>query len=317
MLILWIALGLVGLVIILSVSASIYLIFSSFTRAKNISENFDNYCVRLKEMGQAEIAEKLSSGKKALENHPKEDVFIMAKDGKKLHGVIIEDHPETTKTAILVHGYRGQGPSDFSAIWSYYKARGYRILVVDQRTHGQSEGHLITFGHKERYDLANWIEFILATYGEDQKIVIHGVSMGAATVMLSAALPENEGRITALIADCGYFSPKQQFTHMFKNMKLPHFPLFYIANVVNKIICGYWFGELHCGKALSRVHIPVLLVHGEADDFVPTQCSIDNFAYANEPKTLFLVPGAIHARSSTLDTEGYWHQLDVLLEDIT
>ena len=316
MIALWIALGLLGLVIVLCVIASIYLIFSSFTRVKNISENFEKYLVRLANQGYDQMAEKLATGKKNLENHPHEDVRIMSKDAKILHGIVIEPDPDTTKTVILVHGYRGQGPSDFSAIWQYYKQKGYRTLVIDQRTHGQSEGLLITFGHKERYDLANWIEYVFATYGEDQKIVIHGVSMGAATVMLSAALPENQGRIAAVVADCGYFSPKQQFTHMFKNMKLPYFPLFHIANLVNKIICGYWFGELHCGKALAEIHTPVLLVHGEADDFVPTQCSKDNFAYANEPKTLYLIPGAPHAGCAMIDTEGYYAQLDLLLGNI-
>lgn len=313
----WILLGVVGFVFLLCALSATYLIFTSFTRAKNISENFEKYCHRLANNGYEEMANKLLGGKRAFEDQPKEDVFIMAKDGKKLHGFIIEEDPNATKTAILVHGYRGQGPSDFSVLWQYYKQKGYRTLVIDQRTHGQSEGLLITFGHKERYDLANWIEYVFATYGEDQKIVIHGVSMGAATVMLSAALPENQGRIAAVVADCGYFSPKQQFTHMFKNMKLPYFPLFHIANLVNKIICGYWFGELHCGKALAEIHTPVLLVHGEADDFVPTQCSKDNFTYANAPKTLYLVPGAPHAGCAMIDTEGYYQQLDLLLGNIT
>jgi len=317
MIALWIALGLFAAVILLSVAGAVYLIFDSFTRTKTAAENFDRYCKRLAEEGKVEISEKLSGGKKAMEAEPHEDVWIMSKDAKKLHGIVIEPDPDAKKTAILVHGYRGQGGSDFSVIWRYYKERGYRILVIDQRTHGQSEGRFITFGKKERHDVANWVEYVKSMYGEDQRIVLHGVSMGAATVMLSQALPDNRGRLSAVVADCGYVSPKQQFSHMFKQMKLPYFPLFHIANFVCRIVCGYWFGEIHCGKALAEAEVPVLLIHGESDNFVPTECSRINFGFAKEPKTLYLVPGAAHATAALTDTEGYFRQLDLLLENIS
>ena len=314
---LWIALGMLALVLFLCSVASIYLILHSFTRISNPSERFTAYCERLREKGLVAMADKLSKGKEALDNEAKEDVWIMANDGKKLHGVVIESNSDTTQTAILVHGYRGQGGSDFATVWQYYKSRGYRVVVIDQRSHGQSEGYLITFGKREQYDVANWVEYVLSTYGENQDIVLHGVSMGAATVMLSTSLEENAGRIKALVADCGYLSPKQQFTHMFKTMHLPHFPLFHIANFWMKCICGYWFGELHTGQALAKINIPVLLIHGAEDYFVPTECSRINFEFANEPKTLYLVPDAPHAAASMIDTEGYFDALDEFFGNIT
>lgn len=235
MLILWMALGLVGAVLLIDVALSLYFIRSSFTRPKNREKDLQNHLKKLRANGNAKMADKLAEGKEQLEGLPYEDVFAMANDGLKLHGRIIEPNTPTNKTVILVHGYRAVPAADFAGIWQYYYERNYRILLIDQRAHGESEGHYICFGAKEQYDVANWVEYLTAVYGKEQSIVLHGVSMGASTVMYTQALPENKDRIKAVAADCGYVSPKQQFTHMFHKMRLPLFPLFLVANLCTKI----------------------------------------------------------------------------------
>ena len=140
---------------------------------------------------------------------------------------------------ICFHGYTSQGLADYGSISNYYLKRGYNVLLVDQRSHGQSEGKYIGFGCKDRYDAYRWIEWVIGQEGENVQILLHGNSMGGATVLMASGLDLPQ-QVKGIIADCPFTSPKAVFTHVLHSMyHLPAFPIIQIADAVNKKQAGY------------------------------------------------------------------------------
>ena len=150
---------------------------------------------------------------------PFEEVYITAHDGKKLFARYYHTK-NNAPVQIQFHGYKSNAYLDFCG--GHYLARKveHNVLVVDQRSHGKSEGNTITFGVKERRDVLSWIEYVINHFGSDTPIILCGLSMGAATVLMSAdlGLPEN---VKGIIADCPYSSPKEIIQKVGKDM---HFP---------------------------------------------------------------------------------------------
>ena len=124
---------------------------------------------------------------------PHEDVWIRSEDSLKLHGTYFRgsgnvEEKKCKKAVICFHGYTSQGLADYGSISNYYLKRGYNVLLVDQRSHGQSEGKYIGFGCKDRYDAYRWIEWVIGQEGENVQILLHGNSMGGATVLMASGL---------------------------------------------------------------------------------------------------------------------------------
>ena len=307
-----IILGILFLLFILFTILSLYLIFTSFVRTSNARDNFLGYVSHLRKKGREDEANLMAEGLIQLEDMPTEDVWITSYDGLKLHGVLLPSKTGENKTAILVHGYRNEWKYEFAAIWSYYYQNGWRILFIEHRSHGKSEGKYITFGVRERFDLCGWVNEMKMKFGEDNRIVAHGISMGAATVMMAQSMPQIAGKLSAFVADCGFVSPEQEFRHQFKAMHLPTYPLIWIANILTKCICGFFFGEASASDALEKATVPALFIHGEDDDFVPTISSHINYEKCASSKTLFLVPKARHADAYLVDKMGYEKHLDKL-----
>ena len=312
LIILYILLALVAL----CVAFGIYLVISSFTRREHYEEDFEGYVNHFIAHGKEDIAQRMSSARKKLIQLPSEDVWIKSRDGLHLHAKLIAPKEDTNKTIILVHGYHSYRCNDFSVIWEYYYQNNWRILLVDQRTHGESEGRFICFGVKERYDICGWVDYIRTRFGQQSLVCLHGISMGSATVTMAQSLKELEGKITAVVADCGFVSPKQQFSHMFSRMHLPKIPLFYFANFITKLFCGYWFGEVSCKEELTTSKTPILFIHGELDNFVPTECSKINYEACSSQKTLWIVSGGRHGDAIYINETGYFAHLDQLYESV-
>ena len=313
MIILYIVLGLAAALLIGMTCASVYLVKTSFTRNVHTEEEHRNYLSHMRENGNSDWADRMEQGEAAFDAAEKENVWITSFDGLRLHAYLLGGEENVGRTAILVHGYRSRGKYDYARLWQYYRSRGWRVLVIDQRAHGESEGDHICFGVKERFDLKDWVKYISGRYTEKEMILLHGISMGAATVMMVQALPEVNSRICAFVADCGYVSPGQEFRHNFRQRRLPYFPMFAIANVVTRVMCGFWFYEASADKALTQARRPALFIHGLEDDFVPVESSRINYAACASEKDLFLVPGATHATAVYTDEAGYYAHLDDLL----
>ncbi len=240
------------------------------------------------------------------QNH--NDIYLnSSKDNIRLHSFEFENENSST-WVIVVHGYMIDGRGMCYVVHEFAN-RGYNVLVPDLRGHGKSEGNYIGMGIPDRFDLMDWIQYLLKNHS-DRKIILYGISMGASTVMMVEG--ENlPGEVKLAISDCGYSSAWDEFAYQLKRLyKVPAFPLLYLANLICKIKAGYFLGECSSTKALAKSTTPTLFIHGTDDDFVPFYMLQKNYDSAKCPKEKLEVKGARHSESFTIENTLYWKTVD-------
>ena len=206
-----------------------------------------------------------------LKSHEYERVYITSHDGLVLSARYYHK-ADGAPLHILFHGYRSLAELDMSGGAYECMALSHNVLLVDQRAHGESEGKTISFGINERRDLLLWCDYAKERFGEKTKIFIWGLSMGAATVLMSLDLPLPENVIAA-IADCPYSSPEAIIRRVGRKIHMPVFLLFPFLRLGARIFGGFKLGEISAEKSVLSSKIPVLLIHGEADTYVPCEMS--------------------------------------------
>ncbi len=226
-------------------------------------------------------------------NKSKTDLFIKSYDGLTLHGEYIKSDQQSGKIIILFHGYRSMARNDFCCAMPYYNSLGLDIILVDQRSHGKSEGKLITFGVKERKDVCSWVEYAKKTYGEDKRIFIGGMSMGSSTVMMASDIVDG---VSGIVADCGFTSPKEIVQIVAKKrFKLPKWCVT-LVGLFARVFGG--FDYAYSSKtSLSKTKVPILFIHGSKDDFVPCYMTEENFDACSSKKAKIIASGAPHGYS--------------------
>ncbi len=240
---------------------------------------------------------------------PHKEIWTTSSDGLRLHATYFP-REEQKKVVICFHGYTSQGMSDYIGLSDYYLKRGYSMLLIDERAHGKSEGTYIGFGCLDRKDALEWIQWVIKECGEDVQILLHGTSMGGATVLMASGLKLPK-QVKGIISDCGFTSPKEVFTHVLHSMyHMPAFPIIQIADWINRKKAGYGMDECNAAREVRKAEVPILLIHGEADTFVP--CSMCEEIYENcaSPKDKLIVKGAAHAESYYKDMAAYEKKLD-------
>ncbi|BAO06821.1 alpha/beta hydrolase [Enterococcus mundtii] len=233
-------------------------------------------------------------------------------DGLKLSAIYLPA-TDSHKTAIVAHGYMGNAETMANYAKMFHDL-GYNVLVPDARGHGKSEGDYIGFGWHERKDYVKWIDQVLETNGQSEEIVLYGISMGAATVMMTSgeSLPTN---VKAIIEDCGYSSVNEELAYQLNELfSLPPFPLIQVTSLMTKIRAGYFFGEADAIKQLEKNQLPMLFIHGDADTFVPYEMLDKVYQATNGPKEKYIVPGAEHAKAYSIDPENYQKTVSSFLE---
>lgn len=238
-----------------------------------------------------------------LSEHNAQDVWITSTDGLKLHGLWIPAE-KPKGTVLFAHGYRSSPLLDFGLAFSYYHELGFNLLVPDQRSHGKSQGRFITFGVKESLDFEAWIAYHNDHFGE-LPMVLSGLSMGASTVLYLADrdIPDN---VRGIIADCGFTSPHEILACVFRDVThLPAFPSIVVAQFCARCFAGFSLWQCDTRKSLENSCIPVLIVHGKEDGFVPYEMSKQGFDACKGPIQLFLVDGADHGVSFLVEPEKY------------
>ena len=253
-----------------------------------------------------------------LEDYGYERYTINADDGTKLIGYLLKPEKPSKLFAFCAHGYRSEGRREFSGISQYYLSRGFNVFLVDHRAAGESEGKYLGFGYYEAKDSVKWLHFLNDTFGNDISIVIHGVSMGSATVMLMSSdenLPEN---VKLTVADCGYTSAWDEFTYKLADLKIPEKPLLPIVNAINIKKAGYDFKkDTNALESVKHARLPMLFIHGGADNFVPTFMVYLLFDACSHPvKDMMIVDGADHASSYVVGTQQYGAKIDEMLEKV-
>ena len=254
------------------------------------------------------------------------EVSQMSFDNLKLHATFfpaLEEYVDKTemiagkkKAVICFHGYTSKGMSDYIGLSDYYLKRGYAMLLPDARAHGESEGEYIGFGCLDRKDALVWIHWLIQEVGEDVEIVLHGTSMGGATVLMTSGL-ELPAQVKGIVSDCGFTSPKEVFTHVLNSMyHLPAFPVIQGADLINKKLAGYGMDECNAKREVAHAKIPILFIHGSNDTFVPTHMCNEIYDCCASPKKKLIVEGAAHAESSYKDTEKYEQALNEFFDEI-
>ena len=253
--------------------------------------------------------------KEAMLAQPHSDQWVMSEDGLRLHGTWFP-RGDCKKVVICFHGYTSQGMKDYIGLSGYYLNHGYSMLLVDERAHGESEGKYIGFGCLDRQDALKWIDWVIRKCGEDTEILLHGTSMGAATVLMTSGL-ELPAQVKGIISDCAFTSPKEVFSHVLKSMyHMPAFPTMQLADFLNRKLSGYGLDECNAAREVKKAKVPILFIHGSGDTFVP--CSMCETIYENcaSPKKKLIVEGAAHAESYYKDTDAYENALTEFIGEL-
>lgn len=231
-----------------------------------------------------------------------EDVWITSYDGLKLYGRYYHYH-DGAPLDIAFHGYRGTAIRDMcGGIRLSYKMK-HNILLVDQRAHGKSGGHTITFGIKERYDCLSWVEYAEKRFGADVRIFLYGVSMGAASVLMASELVQNHN-VYGILADSPYSSPKEIIKKVCKDMKYPPSITYPIVALSAKIFGRVNLSDTTAEDAVRNSGIPIIILHGEDDRFVPHKMS-EPIAECRPNVERYTFPDAAHGISGIVHTESY------------
>lgn len=241
---------------------------------------------------------------KSMDEVPYEKVYITSRDGLKLAGRYYHV-ADGAPVALCLHGYRSLPVKDFCGGGKMLPRLGFNVLMVYHRAHGESEGNTITFGIKERYDCIEWVKYINSRFGENIPVVIYGISMGAATAILAAGEKDLPKNVSCAVADCPYSSPKAIIRKVAgEDMGFPVGLAYPFVCLSAMVFGSFRIGNVSCVQAARESKIPILLIHGESDDFVPTYMGRE-IAKDNPLVELHTFPDATHGICYITDKERY------------
>ena len=293
-----------GLTALTAASAEIFYNFSINTKSPIHMSKLNNLIQKMASKSDGEDSSAKYSGltgtpeiREWYDEHG-EDVFIMS-DSLRLHGRKFEN--PGSDYVLVCHGYTSKARHMAGFVHKFHSL-GFNVLAVDARAHGESEGTKIGMGWPERMDVIEWIKLILS-WDPDARIILHGVSMGAATVLMAAGLdlPEN---VKGIIADCPYSSPKDIIRKVAKDMHMPDRLSWPFVKIGGRVYGGFDVDETDAARAVKQATVPILIIHGESDSFVP--CEMSDIVSENPTLiTRCTFPGADHGFSYLVDTPRY------------
>ena len=249
----------------------------------------------------------------ALLSVPCEEVSILSRDGLRLHARYYPGK-EGAGVALCFHGYRATARRDFSGGARYLIGRGFHVLLADERAQGRSEGHTMTMGVMERDDCLDWADWAAERFGADTPITLYGISMGAAAVLMATGLPLPEN-VRCAVADCPFSSPREIICSVCRSMRLPAGLLWPFVALGARLFGRFDPNAVTAADAVKNARIPILILHGEDDRYVPCEMSAA-IAEANpglvERHTF---PHAGHGISFLTDPERYRALLTAFLQE--
>ena len=232
------------------------------------------------------------------------EVSIHSYDGEKLVGHW-RPCPDAQRIILAMHGWRSSWSDDFGVIADFWYTNRCSVLYAEQRGQNNSGGACMGFGLLERFDCREWLAWISRQGAGSLPVYLAGVSMGGATVLMAAGL-SLPGNVRGIIADCAFTSPEAVWKHVARNNLHLSYGLRSLAvNEICRKKLQIGAGEYSTVDALRQCEIPVLLIHGTDDHFVPVGMTYENYKACRGPKRLFIVPGADHGMSYVVDQPGY------------
>lgn len=261
------------------------------------------------------LKELLTNNLKWVEDYGYEKHYIMSDRGEGLVGYLMRPEKPSNIYVFGAHGYRSYGKKEFCGFAQYYLSRGVNIFFPDHVASGESEGTHCTFGYYEREDCMKWLRYMTDHFGEDIKIILHGVSMGSATVCMMSGrnnLPEN---VKFTVADCGFTTAEELFSFKMDALKIPDIGLMKGVNLANKINHGFEFGDIKPVESVQNARVPMLFVHGKEDNLVPSYMAQVLYDNCSTPKKdILIVDGADHAQAHVHGKEEYEKKIDEFIE---
>ena len=236
-----------------------------------------------------------------LDEVPYNDIHVTSYDGLKLYAKYY--HCEQPRAvAILVHGYKGDGETCYPKLSKYLLEQGIEVVIIRQRAHVHSEGKRLCFGLKERYDVKSWCDYVSSIIPKGMPMFVSGISMGAASVLMASSLelPDN---VKFLVSDCAFSDAYKEFENVAKMQKIPPFLFAPAGRLMYKITEGVDIKKERPVDEVKHSRLPILIIHGEADDFVPFHMCKEIYNACSQDKELVTVPGAVHGMSYLVDTE--------------
>lgn len=226
------------------------------------------------------------------------DTFAIMPDGLRAHAVCIKSRKAEGRTAVVVHGYTNNSIDMLHIARIYNKEMHYNVVLPDLHGHGLSQGDDIQMGWFDRLDVLKWIDLapkMFSTVADSMRLVVHGISMGAATTMCVSG-EHTPDYVKCFVEDCGYTSAWDEFAHELRGrFSLPEFPLLYTASWLTQAKYGWSFKEASPLKQVAKCKKPMFFIHGDKDTFVPTWMVYPLYEAKPQPKQLWIAPGSEHA----------------------
>ena len=300
---LYITLGIVGFLLLADIAIAWYFIFKYLWRSKKFDEREriiaygDSYTL---------ASQMMAEGLDWLDTKVLEDVHMTSHDGLQLCARLLRADKPSDNYVICVHGYHSSPRMDYGSSIRFLHDCGCNVLLPDNRSHGQSEGGFCGFSYLDSRDCISWCRYIEARFGADSKILLIGISMGGATVLSAAGDKELPLCVRGVVSDCAFSSGWDELAYQMKRLfKLPTFPILHTVDLLLRIFAGYSLRKNTAVQCAKNIKVPLLIIHGRADDFVPTRMASEIYEAAKCDKRLLLVDGAKHGISYCVAPELY------------
>lgn len=243
-----------------------------------------------------------------------EEIDYKNKREQTLKGYLLPAETETKRFVVFAHGYRSSHRGNPAPFAPYYHEKGFNFFSMDHVASGSSEGAYIGFDYYESEDTLEWIDYLINRFGEDIEILLHGVSMGGATVCKMA--DKVPPQVKAIVSDCAFTSAEDEFKTVAGEYGFGKVApaLYKTYNVMNKKFSGFDLGETDVRESVSHSRVPMLFVHGGADGFVPTKFVYELYDICNTEKDLLIVEGAGHASAISENGELYKTKLNEIIK---
>ena len=248
------------------------------------------------------------------------DTFVTMSSGERHHALYLRSDSACGKTAVIIHGYKDSAPKYLFIGRMYHRDLGFNILMPDLHAHGRSDGDDIQMGWKDRIDVRRWTEVAEQLFRDSicpSRVIVHGVSMGAATSMCLSGEPGLPEYIRCFVEDCGYTSVWDEFALQLKEQfGLPEFPVMYTTSLLCRLCHGWSFGEASPVRQVAKCHRPMLFIHGDADGFVPYSMLEPLYNAKPCPKERWVAKGSRHACAYTDHPVEYAAAVRRLMENV-
>ena len=236
-----------------------------------------------------------------------EKVQVTAKDGITLKGTEYIRDEQINDWVIVLHGYHSS-PESVISVGMHFSEKGYNVLIPYMRASGESEGEYIGMGWLDKEDLKCWIDLIVKQ-NSNSNIVLHGSSMGAATVLMASG-DELSKNVKAIVEDSGYTSVWDIFASEAKaRFNLPEFPVLNMFEIVANYRAKYDIKEASALEQVKKASIPILFIHGDCDDFVPEYMCEKLYEAANCKKDKLIIHDAGHTESRYKEPDTYYNKI--------